>query len=218
MRLRILFILLSLWTCALVNPGNLGSVDAVRRLQVARWIRLGEPPVRPDDPGGGMVGRNGVRHPPFGLGHSLVMLPFDALASAAISPESQRFGLDAARQAQVIELTVAFLTQSFLAACMLILAYEVLRSFGFSSWIGTSGALALLFSTTVLQYVQSAQENLLLLTLALLALWAIRMYFKEAQVRWAILAGLACSMAVLTRLPSVLETGALAGYAPSKIL
>jgi len=213
MRLRILLILLSLWTCALLNPGNLGTVDAVRRLQVARWIRLGEPPVRPDDPGGGMVGRNGVRHPPFGLGQSLVMLPFDALASAAISREGQRFGLDAARRAQVIELAVAFLMQSFLAACTLILAYEVLRSFGFSSWIGTSGALALLFSTTVLQYVQSAQENLLLLALVLLALWAIRWYLQETQVRWAILAGLACSLAVLTRLPSILETGALACYA-----
>ena len=213
MRLRILFVLLSLWTGALVNPGNLGTVDTVRRLQVARWIRLGQPPVRPDDPGGGVAGRNGVRHPPYGIGQSLVLLPFDALASATIGPLLRSSALDVTRQAQVIELAVAFLMQSFLTACLLMLAYEVLRSFGFSCSISAIGALALLFSTTVLQYVQSAQENLLLLALALLTLWAVRSYLKEVRIRWAVVAGLACSLAVLTRLPSVLETSALAGYA-----
>lgn len=213
MRLRILFVLLSLVTGALVNPGNLGTVDTVRRLQVARWIRLGQPPVRPDDPGGGVAGKNGVRHPPYGIGQSLVLLPFDAFASATIGPLLRRSALDAARQAQVIELAVAFLMQSFLTACLLMLAYEVLRSFEFSRCLSAAGALALLFSTTVLQYVQSAQENLLLLTLALLTVLAVRSYLKEARIRWAAVAGLACSLAVLTRLPSVLETSALAGYA-----
>jgi hypothetical protein len=213
MRLRILFVLLSLWTAALVNPGNLGTVDTVRRLQVTRWIRLGQPPVRVDDPGGGPVGKNGVRHPPYGIGQSLVMLPFDAVASAMAGSQARRFGLDATRQAQIIELALAFLMQSFLTACVLILAYEVLRSYAFSCWASATGGLALLFSTTVLQYVQSAQENLLLLTLALLALWAIRWYLNEDRTGWALLAGAACGLAVLTRLTSVLETGALAGYA-----
>ena len=213
MRLRILFVLLSLWTAALVNPGNLGTVDTVRRLQATRWIRLGEPPVRTDDPGGGPIGRNGVRHPPYGIGQSLVMLPFDAVASAIVGPLARRFDLDATRRAQLIELSLAFLMQSFLTACLLMLAYEVLRSYSFSCWASVAGCLALLFSTTVLQYVQSAQENLLLLTLALLALWTIRLYIKEDRTGWALLAGAACSLAVLTRLTSVLETGALAGYA-----
>jgi hypothetical protein len=213
MRLRILFILLSLWICALLNPGNLGTVDTTRRLQVARWIRLGQPPVRPDDPGAGLIGRNGVRHPPYGIGQSLVLLPFDALASAAIGPWLGRFDLDATRRAQLIELTVAFLMQSFLTACVLMLAYEVLGSFGFSSSVRAAGALALLFGTTVLQYVQSAQENLPLLMLALLALWAIRRYQFNGDMRWALLAGFACSLAVLTRLTSVLETTVLALFA-----
>ncbi len=210
MRLRILFVLLSLWICALLNPGNLGTVDTARRLQVARWIRLGEPPVRPDDPGAGLVGKNGVRHPPYGIGQSLVLLPFDALAGAAVGPWLGRFGLDATRRAQVIELTVAFLMQWFLTACVLILAYEVLRSFRFSAPVSATGALALLFGTTVLQYVQAAQENLLLLALALLSLWAIRQYQSRPAIGWAVLAGGACSLSVLTRLTSVLETGVLA--------
>src|SRR6516165_40715 len=104
MRLRFCFVILALWTCALVNPGNLGTVDTTRRLQVARWVRLAESPVRADDPAAGPIGR------------SLVLVPFDAVASAAIGPWLERFNLDATRRAQVIELAVAFLMQSFLTA------------------------------------------------------------------------------------------------------
>src|SRR5579883_1912682 len=179
MRVRIHLVLLSVWTCALLNPGNLGTVDTVRRLQVTRWIWRGEPPVRADDPGAGVVGRNGVRHPPYGIGQSLVMLPFDIFASAAIGPVLKRFNLDAARQAQIVELALAFLMQSFLTACALLLAYELLRTLRFSTGTSATGALALLFATTVLQYVQCAQENLLLLALALATLYAVRRYVGD---------------------------------------
>lgn len=213
MRLRILFVLLSLVTCALLNPGNLGTVDTARRLQVSRWIRLGEPPTRPDDPGAGVTGKNGVRHPPYGIGQSLVMLPFDAFASDVMRPALVRFALDQMRQAQMIELALAFLMQSFLTACALLLAYELLRSFRFPAPISAAGALALLFATTVLQYIQCAQENLLLLTTALLALYAVRRYFTNADLWWALVAGSACALALLTRLTSVLETGVIGLYA-----
>jgi len=212
MRLRCLFILLALWTCALVNPGNLGTVDTTRRLQVARWIRLGEPPVRADDPAAGPVGRNGVRYLPTGIGQSLVLAPFDAVASGTIGPFLGRFGLDAARRAQVIELAVAFLMQWFLTAGLLMLAYEVLRSFAFSPQMSAVGAVALLFGTTVLAYVQAAQENLLLLTLALLLLFAIRRFLAEPSPGWAVLAGLASGFALLTRMTSSFETVVLGLY------
>ena len=50
-RLRVpaLSILLALVVCAIVNPGNFGTIDTARRLQVERWIRLGQPPVRRAD-------------------------------------------------------------------------------------------------------------------------------------------------------------------------
>jgi len=212
MRLSFFFILLALWTCALVNPGNLGTVDAARRLQVARWIWLGEPPVRADDPAAGPVGRNGVRYLPTGIGQSLVLVPFDAFASGTIGRTVGRFGLDAARRAQVIELAVAFLMQSFLTACLLILACEILRSFAFSAPVSATGAAALLFGTTVLAYVQAAQELLLLLTLALLMLFAIRRFLVEPGTRWALLAGVASGFALLTRMTSFFETAALGVY------
>jgi Dolichyl-phosphate-mannose-protein mannosyltransferase len=205
MRLRFLFVLLSIWACALVNPGNLGTVDTARRLQVARWIRRGEPPVRADDPSAGPIGRNGVRYLPTGIGQSLVLVPFDAFASASVGPLAQRFGLHSERRAQMVELVVAFLMQTFLTACLLILAYEVLRSFEFAAEASAAGALALLFGTTVLAYVQAAQENLLLLVLALLMLWSIRRYCSEPSLGWAVLAGAASGLALLTRMTSAFE-------------
>lgn len=212
MRLRFFFVLLSLWTCALLNPGNLGTVDTTRRLQVARWIRLGEPPVRADDPAAGPIGRNGVRYLPTGLGQSLVLVPFDAAASTAIGPWLDRFRLDAARRAQVIELAVAFLMQSFLTACLLVLVYEVLRFFAFSPEISAIGSISVLFGTTVLAYVQAAQENLLLLTLALVMLWAVLRFRADPSARWALIAGAASGFALLTRMTSFFETALIALY------
>lgn len=213
MRLKMLFVLLSLWTCALLNPGNLGTIDTVRRLQVTRWIWLGQPAVRSDDVGAGLIGRNGVQYPPYGIGQSLVMLPFDAFASTLLTPAAQRFGLDDTRRSQIIELAIAFLMQSFLTSSVLILGFEVLGTFGFSRWLSAAGALALLFATTLLQYVQSAQENLLLVALALLAFWSIRRFGQTPETRWALLTGAAAALAVLVRLTSVLETGVFGLYA-----
>jgi len=212
MRLHFFFVILALWTCALVNPGNLGTVDTTRRLQVARWVRLAESPVRADDPAAGPIGRNGVRYLPTGIGQSLVLVPFDAVASAAIGPWLERFNLDATRRAQVIELAVAFLMQSFLTACLLILAYEVLLSFEFSPPVSAAGAIALLFGTTVLAYVQAAQELLLLLTLAMLMLWAVLRFRADPELRWALLAGAASGFALLTRMTSFFETAIIAFY------
>jgi hypothetical protein len=206
-------VLLSLVVCALINPGNFGTVDTTRRLQVARWIRSGEPPVSPADPDFGITGKNGTRHAYTGIGQSLVLLPFDALVSAAVAPQLSRFGLDASRQAQVVELCVAFLMQSFLTACALLLAYELLLSFGFTAFASAAGALSLLFATSCLQYVQCAQENLLQLVLVLCALWAVRRYQCEQRASWAALAGAVCGFAILIKLSSFLETAVIALYA-----
>jgi hypothetical protein len=215
LRVRLAFVLLSLIVCALVNPGNFGAIDTSRRLQVARWIRLGEPQVSPDDRQFGVIGKNGVRQAQTGIGQSLVLVPFDALVDVLVLPQLGRFHLDSNRRAQVSELAIAFLMQSFLTSCVLMLAYEVLLSFRFGRLTSAAGALALLFSTSCLPYVQCAQENELLLVLDLWALWAVRRYQDENRVRWPVVAGLACAFAILTRLNSLMETGVFAAYAIS---
>jgi len=204
------FILLAVVVCALLNAGNFGTIDTERCWQVARSIRLGEPMVTSDDlrQGFGIPGRNGVRHAWYGVGQSLLLLPIDALVDATVSPLLRRFGLDPIRRKQVAELTIAFLMQSFLTACVLLLARRVLLTFGFGSTAAVAGSLTLLFATTCLQYVQCAQENELLLALALAALAGIRAWHREERGGWVLLlAGMACGFAILVRLTSLLETG-----------
>lgn len=214
-RITLLLVLLAVVVCALLNPGNFGTIDTARRWQVARSIRLGEPMVTSDDArqGFGIPGRNGVSHAWYGMGQSLLLLPIDALVDATVSPLLRRFGLAPIRRKQVAELIIAFLMQAFLTACVLLLSRRVLLTFGFGSTAAIAGSLALLFATTCLQYVQCASENELLLALALAALVGVRAWHGEERGRWALLAGTACGFAILVRLTSLLETGVFALFA-----
>jgi len=212
-RRLMIFAPLSLTVCALVNPGNFGTIDTARRLQVSRWIWAGEPPVRPGDAGFGITGRGGVLHAWYGIGQSLVLAPFDILVTSTAVPLLRRLPLGPVKEEQAATLLIAFLMQSFITACSLALAYEVLLLFRFSPQAGMAGALALLFGTTYLQYVQSAQENDLLLLLALCALYAILRWRDENRLRWAAIGGAACGFAILVRLPSVLEAAVFAVFA-----
>lgn len=206
--------LLALVVCAIVNPGNFGTIDTFRRLQAERWIRLGEPPVRPIDVTEfGLTGRNGVVHPWYGVGQSLVLLPFDWVVSTTVTPRLEGFGLDSEKQHQVTDLLISFLMQTALTCALLLLARALLASFGFSPFASAAGAVSLLFGTTCLQYVQCAQENELLLVLALAALLSIRRWETSGAWRWAVAAGTASGFAVLVRLPSLLESAAFAAFA-----
>ena len=214
-RTTVLFILVAIVVCALLNPGNFGTIDTARRWQVARWLRLGEPQVAPGDAqlGFGIPGRNGVPQAWYGVGQSLLLLPIDGLVDATLSPLLRSFGLDPIRRKQVAELAIALIMQAFLTTCVLLLAHRVLLAFSFPNTLAVIGALSLLFATTCLQYVQCAQENALLLTLALGALFAIRAWHRQGYPRWPLLAGMACAAAILVRLTSLLETAVFALFA-----
>src|SRR5215472_9681549 len=182
------FALLATVTAAIVNPGNFGSVDTEVRLQAERWIRLGEPV-----PAGGatFIGKGGVRYAGYGMGQSLVLVPFDAIASTMAEPPLRRLGMSVEKQRQAAEVITAFLMQSFLASAAVVLAYGLLRTFEFSCFVSSAGALSLLFGTTCLTYVQNAHENLLLLSLALASLCCLRQWRKDG-VAWCAAAGAAC--------------------------
>jgi hypothetical protein len=209
-----LSILLAGVLCAIVNPGNFGTIDTARRLQAERWMRLGEPPVRRADidSGFGIAGRHGVVHPWYGMGQSLVLMPFDLLVSATVVPQLRRLGLEDEKQRQAAEMLIAFLMQAALTSALLLLARALLESFGFPPMGAAAGAVSLLLATTCLPYVQCAEENELLLVLALSALLAIRRWEAVGDWRWAALAGAAGGFAVLVRLPSLMEAAAFGGF------
>jgi hypothetical protein len=139
------------------------------------------------------------------MGQSLVLMPFDAIASTIAKPPLRRLRMSVEKQRQAAEVIMAFLMQSFLASAAVVLAYGLLRTFEFSCFVSSAGALSLLFGTTCLTYVQNAQENLLLLSLALASLCCLRQWRKGGGVAWCAAAGAACGFALLVRLTSCME-------------
>jgi len=88
----------------------------------------------------GLVGKEGRRYPRYGIGQSLVLLPFDAISSATVAPALRRMGLGSEKQRQGPDVGTAFLMQWVFTSGVLALAYPSAR------W-----AAGLLFGTTCLQ-------------------------------------------------------------------
>lgn len=211
--LRALF-LLSLLTAAVVNSGNMLSIDGHRRLQVTHWLWLGEPPVSPSDaPVFGNVGKDGRLHAWYGLGHSLWMLPFDVVSHGALHFASRAADLPEPLRRQVDAMLVAWMSQAALLFLALLAARELLLRFGFTGWAVSAGTVLFLFGTTVLHYVQNCQENLLLLACDLWAFCCVLRWRDEGRRLDAIAAGAAAGFAILTRLTAGLEVAAVLLFA-----
>ena len=70
--------LTALLAALLLQSGEMGSADTSMRLQNTHSFWTSEPPIRPEDyPDFGLVGRNGRIHGWYGIGQSILMLPFD---------------------------------------------------------------------------------------------------------------------------------------------
>jgi hypothetical protein len=70
--------LTALLAALLLQSGEMGSADTSMRLQNTHSFWTSEPPVRPEDyPEFGLAGRNGRIHGWYGIGQSILMLPFD---------------------------------------------------------------------------------------------------------------------------------------------
>src|ERR1700741_2783924 len=65
-----------------VQSGELGSADTTHRLQSTHSFWTSEPPVFPNEyPEFGVHGRNGSLQSWYGIGQSVLMLPFDILGT-----------------------------------------------------------------------------------------------------------------------------------------
>src|SRR5215470_15826360 len=81
-RTAVLLGLAAFLTAAAVQPGEVGSVDTLRRFQAAHSLWTSAPAVDPKEyPAFGVRGRNNHIYPWYGIGQSLVMLPADILAT-----------------------------------------------------------------------------------------------------------------------------------------
>ncbi|MBV8632472.1 MAG: hypothetical protein JOZ83_16205, partial [Silvibacterium sp.] len=150
-----------------IQSGELGTSDTTHRLQSAHALWTSEPPVFPNEnPEFGIHGRNGSLQSWYGIGQSLLMLPFD-IAGTYIERLPIFAGYNGNDPA-VRSVVVSYSTNILLAVFTALVCFGFLRRLDFTLYQSVIGTLALELCTTHLHYTQNMMENnyIFLLTLA----------------------------------------------------
>ena len=182
-----------------VQSGELGSSDTQHREDATHALWTSDPPVFPNQyPEFGVHGRNGTLQTWYGIGQSLLMLPFD-IAGTCI----ERLPIFAdynGNDPSVRNIVVSYGTNILLNVLTALVCFRFLRRFRFSVAQSAAGVLALLLLTTHLHYTQNMMENnyICLLTLAGFT-WQLE--WVETNSRRALFIGSAAlGLNLLTRL------------------
>src|SRR5512140_373833 len=192
---------------ALVNAGNMVSVDAKRRLQQSRSWWTSAPEVSADGFSGSYPGKDGIRRTTFGMGHGLILMPADMAAAAILGAAGRLTPLSDHVADGAREVLVAFFSQALIASAAALLAYLLLRRLGFPHAPSALGVLSLLLATTFLHYVQNCQETNLMLACALAGAHSIVLWLRSQRPRDAALAGATFGYAFLIRPTTLADTG-----------
>jgi len=198
---RFLLGLIALLTAIAVQPGDLGSIDTVRRLQVTHWMWTSAPQVAPGDfPGFGVPGRNGKIYAWYGIGQSLLMLPGDMAATAlthAVPALRGKYDLRG--------LLLTYSLSPLICTLAVLAAFRFLQQLGFSIRQSVAGALGLLFATTFLHYTQNMMENNLLLLLFLTGFGLQYKWLQTGSNRALAAGSIVLGSAMLVRLTTALD-------------
>ena len=150
-----------------VQSGEPGSDDTNHRLQSAHAFWTSQPPVFPNEwPDFGVHGRDGKLQSYYGIGQSLLMLPFDIVATGIerLPIFAAYNGNDPSIRHIVVSYSVSILVNILTA----LVCFRLLVLLNFSQRQSVAGTLGLLVLTTHLHYTQNMMENnyICLLTLA----------------------------------------------------
>jgi hypothetical protein len=192
---------------ALVNAGNMVSIDPKRRLQQSRSWWTSAPEVSAHGVGGGYPGRDGIPRTTFGMGHGLILMPADMAAAAMLGAAGRLTPLSDHVAEGAREVLAAFFSQAFIGSAAALFAYLLLRRMGFPHGPSALGVLSLLLATTFLHYLQNCQENNLMLACALAGAHFIALWLRNERPRDAALAGAAFGYAFLIRPTTLADTG-----------
>ena len=192
---------------ALVNAGNVVSIDAKRRLQQSRSWWTSAPEVSAYGSFGGSPGKDGIPRTPYGMGHGLILMPADMAAAVMLGAAGRLAPLSDHVAEGAREVLAAFFSQAFICSVAALFAYLFLRRMGFPHAPAALGVLSLLLATTFLHYVQNCQENNLMLACALAGAHFIALWLRNERPRDAALAGAAFGYALLIRPTTLADTG-----------
>lgn len=186
-----------------VQSGELGTSDTTHRLQTTHWLWTAEPQVFPNEyPEFGLHGRGGRLYSWYGIGQSLLMLPFDVLATWIARWSVFSTYTD---DPTVRSIIVGYCTSILVNVLTALIAFRFLRQLRFGKKESFAGVLALLFCTTHLHYTQNITENNYIMLLTLTG-FSYQYEWLRTDNRRALLIGSgALGLNLLTRLTTGLD-------------
>ena len=187
-----------------VQSGELGSSDTMHRLQSTHSFWTSEPPVFPTEyPEFGVHGRNGSLQSWFGIGQSVLMLPFDVLGTYV--QDLHAFDRYGDTDPTVRDIVVVFLTQMLVNVLTALVGFRLLRNFSFSVNQSVGGVLAFLLATTHLHYTQNMMENNYICLLTLVGFCFEYEWLKTGSRRALLIGTGALGLNLLTRITTGMD-------------
>jgi hypothetical protein len=206
-----LLVLASALLACVVQSGDLGSVDTLRRLQTTHSFWTSDPPVLAGDyPDFGLRGKDGRIYAWYGIGQSLLMLPTD-IAGTYIE-KLPIFADYNGNDPRVRDMVVSYFTNTLLNVLTVLVCLRFLALLGFSRNESIAGVLALLLCTTHLHYTQNMMENNYILLLTLIGFTFQYEWLRTGSRRELVIGATALGLNLLTRLTTGLDLMAAAGF------
>ncbi len=186
-----------------IQSGELGTADTTHRLQAATSFWTDEPEVFPNEyPDFGIHGRGGKLYTWYGIGQSLLMLPFDIVGTKLEQlPMFASYGVDPGVRSIVVSYSVNIL----IAVLTALVCFRFLRRLRFSTRQSVAGVLALLFCTTHLHYAQNMMENNYIMLLTMTGLTFYYEWALDGKRRALLIGSAALGLNLLTRLTTGLD-------------
>ncbi|HWG19965.1 MAG TPA: hypothetical protein VG225_05485 [Terracidiphilus sp.] len=187
-----------------VQSGELGSADTTHRLQSTHSFWTSEPPVFPNEyPEFGVHGRDGSLQSWYGIGQSLLMLPFDIVGTyiERLPAFANYYGTDPT----VRNIFVSYNVNILLNVLTALVCFRFLCLLGFETRHAVAGVLALLALTTHLHYTQNMMENNYICLLTLAGFLYQLDWVRTGRSRSLLLGSCALGLNLLTRLTTGLD-------------
>lgn len=187
-----------------VQSGELGSADTMHRLQSTHSFWTSEPPVFPNEyPEFGVHGRNGSLQSWYGIGQSVLMLPFDIVGTYI--QKLHVFDRYDDTDPTVRNIVVTYLTEILITVLTALICFRLLRQFAFSVNHSVAGVLAFLLATTHLHYTQNMMENNYICLLSLIGFSYEYEWIRTGSRRALLIGTGAFGLNLLTRITTGMD-------------
>jgi hypothetical protein len=194
-----------------VQSGELGSSDTQHREQAAHSFWTNEPAVFPYEyPEFGVRGRDGSLQNWYGIGQSLLMLPFDVAGTFA--ERLPAFADYNGNDPSVRNIVVSYGVNILLNVLTALVCFRFLVRLRFTVAQAVAGTLALLLATTHLHYTQNMMENNSICLLTLAGFSYQFAWLRSNARRDLLLGSAALGLNLLTRLTTGLDLMAAAMF------